>query len=64
VLAAAAAELAELQPLGRRLLILRRRVIPTLAFRALKHNVIARHNSNPLLKLIGAHGSAGAQATR
>jgi hypothetical protein len=45
VLAAAAAELAELQALGRRLLILRRRVITTLAFRALEHNVIARHNS-------------------
>jgi hypothetical protein len=45
VLAAAAAELAELKALGCRLLILRRRVVPTLAFRALEHNVIARHNS-------------------
>src|SRR5205085_5021223 len=42
---AAAAELAELQPLRRRLLILRRHVITTLAFRALKHNIIAWHNS-------------------
>ena len=45
VATAAAAELAELQPLRRRLLVLRRHVIATLAFRALKHDVIAWHNS-------------------
>jgi hypothetical protein len=38
-------ELAELQTLRRRLLILRRRVITTLAFRALQHNIIAWHKS-------------------
>jgi hypothetical protein len=43
VLAAAAAELAELQTLRGSLLILRRHVITTFAFRALKHNVVARH---------------------
>src|SRR5436305_2797047 len=45
VLAAAAAELAELKTLRGRLLILSRHVITTLAFSALKHNVITRHKS-------------------
>ena len=45
VATAATAELAELQPLRRRLLVLRRHVIATLAFRALQHDVIAWHNS-------------------
>ena len=49
VLAAAAAELPELQALRRRLLILRRHVITTFAFRALQHNVIAWHKSLPTL---------------
>jgi hypothetical protein len=43
--AATAAKLTELQTLRGRLFILGRDVITTLAFRALKHNVIARHNS-------------------
>ena len=45
MLAATAAKLTKLQTLRRRLFILRRRVITTLAFRALKHNIIARHDS-------------------
>jgi hypothetical protein len=45
VTTAVSTELAELQPLRRRLLIFGRNVITTLAFRALQHNVIARHNS-------------------
>jgi hypothetical protein len=45
VLAATAAELAELQALRRGLLVLRRDVVAALAFRALEHNIIARHNS-------------------
>jgi hypothetical protein len=44
MLAAAPAELTEFQPLGRRLFILGRYVITTLADRALKHNIIAWHN--------------------
>ena len=44
VLAAAAAELPKLQALRGRLFILRRYVITTFTIRALKHNVIARHN--------------------
>jgi hypothetical protein len=40
---AAAAELPELQALGRRLLILRRHVVAALALGALQHNVVARH---------------------
>jgi hypothetical protein len=44
VLAAAAAELPELQPLRRRLLILRRHVVAALALGALQHDVVARHN--------------------
>jgi hypothetical protein len=50
VATAETAELAEFQPLRRRLLILRRNVITMLAFRALQHNIIARHNS-PSLKM-------------
>jgi hypothetical protein len=45
VLAATAAEFTELKPLRGRLFILRRYVITTFAVRALKHNIIARHNS-------------------
>jgi hypothetical protein len=45
VQAAATAELPEFEPLRRRLLILRRHVVAAFAFGALKHNVIARHNS-------------------
>jgi hypothetical protein len=41
----AAAELAEFETLGRRLLILGRHVIAAFAFRALEHNVIAGHKS-------------------
>lgn len=47
VLAAPATKLAELKSLGRRLFVFRRRVITTLAFGALKHNIIARHNLVP-----------------
>jgi hypothetical protein len=43
VLAATATELAEFQPIRRGLLILGRHVVPTLAYAALKHNVIAWH---------------------
>jgi hypothetical protein len=45
VATAETAELAELQPFRRRLLVLRRNVVTMLAFRALQHNIIARHNS-------------------
>jgi hypothetical protein len=45
MLAATAAELPKLKTLRRSLFILRRRVITTLTFRALKHNIIARHDS-------------------
>jgi hypothetical protein len=38
------AELAELQTFRRRLFILRRNIVTMLAFRALQHNIIARHN--------------------
>ena len=48
VLAATATELAEFQPVRRGLLILGRRVIPTLTNTALKHYVIAWHNSFPI----------------
>jgi hypothetical protein len=43
VQAAAAAELPELEALGRRLLVLRRHVVAALALCALQHNVVARH---------------------
>ena len=46
VLTATAAELAELQALGRGLLVLRRDVVAALALCALEHNIIARHNSS------------------
>ena len=41
---AAAAEFLKFKPLGRRLLIFRRRIITTLTIRALQHYVIAWHN--------------------
>ncbi len=41
---AAIAEFLKLQPLRRGLFIFRRRVVATLARRALQHYVIARHN--------------------
>jgi hypothetical protein len=44
VLAATATEFFELEPIGRRLLVLRRGVITALAFTTLEHNVIAWHN--------------------
>ena len=44
VLTAAAAELAELQTLGRSLFVLRRYVIATLAITALQHNIVTRHS--------------------
>jgi hypothetical protein len=44
VFATAAAKLAEFKPLGRRLFVLRRYVIPAFAGRALQHNIIACHN--------------------
>jgi hypothetical protein len=50
VLAATAAELAKFKTLRGRLLILCRHVITTFAIGALKHNVIARHNSSSKLE--------------
>lgn len=44
VLTTAAAELAEFQTLSRRLFVLRRYVIATLAITALQHNIVTRHN--------------------
>ena len=44
VATAEAAELAELQAFRRRLLILGRNIVTMLTFRALQHNIIARHN--------------------
>jgi hypothetical protein len=51
---ATAAKLLEFQTLRRRLLILRRHIIATFAVRALKHNIITRHNlpSKPVRNLI------------
>jgi hypothetical protein len=49
VATAETAELTELQPFRRRLLVLRRNIVTVLTFRALQHNIIARHNS-PSLK--------------
>lgn len=46
VLTASPAELLELEPVGGRLLVLRRHVVPTLAFSALKRDVIAWHKLN------------------
>ena len=48
VLAATATEFTKFQPIGRGLLILCRDVIPTLAFIALKNDVISRHNPFPI----------------
>jgi hypothetical protein len=50
VFAATAAEFVEFKTLRSCLLVLRRRVITAFAFRALQHNVIARHKS-PFEKL-------------
>jgi hypothetical protein len=50
VLAAATAELPELETLGRRLLVLRRHVVAALALGALQHDVIAWHNSTSPMK--------------
>ena len=44
VLSATTTKLTKLQTLSRRFLILRSRIVPTLAFTTLKNNVIARHN--------------------
>jgi hypothetical protein len=44
VATAETAELAEFEAFRRRLLILGRNVVTMLAFRALQHNIIARHN--------------------
>lgn len=49
VLTATSAELAEFQAIRRGLLVLGRRVVPTLAIGALKHNIIAWHLVNPLI---------------
>src|SRR5829696_6155832 len=48
VLAATATKLAEFQPVGCGLLVLRRYIVPTLAISALKHDVIAWHNLFPI----------------
>jgi hypothetical protein len=45
VYAAATAELAEFETLGRRLLVLGRHVVAALALGALQNDIIARHNS-------------------
>ncbi len=47
MLTATATEFFKLQPVGRRLLILRRYVVATLAVGALEHNIIARHKISP-----------------
>ena len=44
VLAATTTKLLKFQPVGGGLLVLSRCVVAALAVRALKHNVIARHN--------------------
>ena len=51
VFAATATELAEFKPVGRGLLIFGRNVVSTLTVVTLKHNIIAWHNSNPILVL-------------
>ena len=48
VLAAEAAELAEFQPLGRLLLVLRRGVVPPLAVGALENDVVPHITRYPL----------------
>jgi hypothetical protein len=48
VLAAVRAELAHFDAPGRGLLVLRTRVVPVLAFAALKRNDFSRHLSLPL----------------
>ena len=49
VFTATAAELAELKPIRRGLLILGRYVVTALTRTTLKNNIIAWHNSNPEL---------------
>ena len=49
MLAAVPAEFLHFQTLGRGLFILRRRIIPILAFRALERNDVTRHFSTPTL---------------
>ena len=49
VLAATAAELAELQTLSRGLLVLSRYVIAAFAIGALQHNIVTRHKSPSVL---------------
>ena len=49
MLAATATELLKFQPIRCGLLVLGRCVVAALAIGALEHNVIARHNSSPLL---------------
>jgi hypothetical protein len=48
VFAATPAELAELEPVGRCLLVFRRHVVAAFALTALQHNVIAWHISLPI----------------
>jgi len=52
VLSATATELLKFQTLSRSLLILSRRVIPTLALTTLKNNVIARHNPTLIFRFL------------
>ena len=63
VLAATAAKLTEFQPFGRGLLVFCRHIVPALAFSALEHNVITRHDSfldfRLLIALMGPIGSIG-----
>jgi hypothetical protein len=57
VLAAAVAELRELKTLGRRLLVLRRRVIPLLALSALQRHNFTHRNLPIFLKNSGDQGT-------
>jgi hypothetical protein len=52
VLAAAAAELFELQPVRRVLFVLRRHVVALFALRALQNYVISRHTLGPQLSAV------------
>jgi hypothetical protein len=51
VRAATATELAELKSIGRGLLVLGRKVVPTLTNATLEHNIIAWHNLSPIFVL-------------
>ena len=63
VLAATAAELAELQTLSRGLLVLSRYVIATFAISALQHNIVTRHKSPSVLcKFVRCHLSVVGQS--